>query len=107
MRKRPEVFWVREEDRHHFSVEGEDGYLGKGLLVRDLGRDLYDATQAGFFLEDEDGKERIVEVPDGSLIIVKRPTGPDAVIYMKEAWPVLITGRLPGESELHRFKKPW
>lgn len=80
-------------------------------------RAIYDWTQTDWLNhllpEDEAGYDwasgvdpREIAVPDGSIIIVLNNFGRShAVIYLLEAWPVLITGSLPDDQELHRFKE--
>lgn len=114
MSKRPRVFTfsrpqrnaagdiVRElfeEGKHLGEWYDESGGGDIGLVGA-----IYDWTQSGWLRNFS--PERELALPNGSIIIVLNHFGRShAVIYLLAAWPVLITGSLPDDGELHRFKE--
>lgn len=103
----PQVFWVESTGEGFYKVSVEGVNLGVFEAMNPLGEELYDITQHGFYFDDAMGSQMApLGVPHGSLIIVKRPWGQRAIIYMYQAWPVLLSGSLPGGEALHSFKDP-
>jgi len=70
------------------------------LRHSDISGDIYSWTQSGWLGDEE------IPVPIGSVIVVKKRMGTPAVIVLYSAWPVLLTGSLPGDAALHRFEEP-
>ena len=77
-----------------------DTIIGHYVPGRDISSEIYSWTQSGWLGDEE------IPMPIGSVIVVKKRMGTDAVIVLYSAWPVLLTGSLPGDEALHRLKEP-
>ena len=108
MAKKPHVYVLYPSpDGYDVAKYDPDDYtkrdspiVGHYVPGSDISGEIYSWTQSGWLGDEE------IPMPIGSVIVVKKRMGTPAVIVLYSAWPVLLTGSLPGDDTLHRFEEP-